>query len=90
MIFLCYMCRLPEMFVVEAVEGGAKVVSHHVHMIITSSIVSLVALLGNILVTNERFLSYPTRYAFEPTLLVSRLTPLSVLRHLIFFILHRF
>ena len=45
----------------------------------------LLALLGNLLVAIERFLSYPIRYALEPTLLVSRLTPLSVLRHLIFF-----
>ena len=33
MIFRCYMCRFPEMFVVEAVEGEAKVVSHPVHIV---------------------------------------------------------
>ena len=32
MIFWCFMCRFPEMFVVEAVEGGrAKVFSHPVY-----------------------------------------------------------
>ena len=31
MIFWCYMSRFPEMFVVEAVEGGSKVVSHPVY-----------------------------------------------------------
>ena len=30
MILLCFMFRFPEIFVVEAVEGGPKVVSHPV------------------------------------------------------------
>ena len=31
MIIRCYMCSLSEVFVVEGVEGGAKVLSHPVH-----------------------------------------------------------
>ena len=37
MIFIYYMRRFPEMVVVEAVEGGAEVLSHPVDLSLTKS-----------------------------------------------------